>query len=684
MALKKDQIIVWMSSQKAGSQNLLFLLACPYSRLKDFDQRLSNAYQHKVKGNRLENLDAMNLDGKNLSFTDTYLAALFRIADIAGFGGMWYAKTPLLEAKVLEQAAAFLKEQYVDCQFIVRYEPRQFRSSTLNTWTRKNQLPSSLEADDMESLPAQTAHLLSALQQDLQEDSEQHLPLEQLQSRLLQSVSMARKWQIVSAAKTYLELVDGKERKELKKLLAQVPQLISEGVLDKWLKNRLPAHFLTKALALAHTPEGKERLLTLSVSRIDTQYEKILAEVQSAQLPFEEDAFVLWAKEYADHFLALPGFEAAGLTNSLVEENLKEIVEAWCKNPDPVKAKNSLYLAARDEKLDILVTSSMDILEAAKEQETVFNPSLLAAKYEGLLLELDGLLEKLSVTRPMPKIYAAGNIYRWIRRWSITNNRFLPLQEMDKPQKEILRSFAAIQAGADSWKDWPERPDKPVHWFDPRLFLELDEEQLAFLAGTCLNPALTRLMGLAFFNGLDVKKARNYFLYSKGPLYALVRTYIFSTREQHYLDGITSPGLRTFLMQPGLSLSQMRTLAGLVEQGIPVSWLEANIKGNMSLAAMNRLAVLYPWKTLPYEWRFFRLLPDELAKWMVEKAQSSHPKLEKEVLLEKLANFNEQADLLVFNQIAQKITSKRLNDQSSKTARKPDQKTGLKKKKARS
>ena len=53
MALRKDQVIVWFSQTEKGDQKQLFLLVCPYSRLKDVDNRLQAAASRKVKGSRL-------------------------------------------------------------------------------------------------------------------------------------------------------------------------------------------------------------------------------------------------------------------------------------------------------------------------------------------------------------------------------------------------------------------------------------------------------------------------------------------------------------------------------------------------------------------------------------------------------------------------------------------------------
>lgn len=658
MALTKDQVIVWMSLSRNENQNLFFLLAIPYSRVKDLDQRLQNAYQHKVKGNRLDDLDPELLDEKTLPFAESYLQGFFRIADLAGFGSRWFAKSPILETKVLEQAAGFLKIQFTGCQFVIRYEPKQFRSATLNTWIRKNQLPAILDADSMETLPARSSRFLGALLEQAgrsESGSEKTDAIRQLCDKLCLQVSMAPKWQIVNPEDVYLAMVPGKEKKNLKKLLAAQPQLIEQGIVDKWMKSKPAPGFFEKAWILAQSPQSKELLPALSASRIENQFEKLKSELEADQKPFPQDDFEAWVSAYSQHFLQIAPIKQTGLTHQAIVDVQKGILEEWIEKPKiTATCKNSYYLAGIDEKLEILETPVMNVLLESSQSDSLFNPVILARKYQGLLTDLENFLDVLSWQHPLPRIYASGNVARWIRRWSIENNRFLMLLELDKKQKDLVRNYPGAGNDLSLWLEEHSLAHfAPVRWTDPRLMAGLHPDQIAFLASNLLDPAATRLLALAFFNGLDTGKARRCIVYSKGSLYSLVRSYVFSTREQNFLDTVHSPAIRMLLMRPALSLSKIRRLDEMAREGMSIVWLEANLKGNMNLTWLEHLARIYPWNNLPWQWRAFYEMPEGLAQWLLEKSKARNPRTSREALVQSLAGLNENADLILFKRLGQ-------------------------------
>ena len=100
MALKKETILVWFSTQKEGNQNAVSLLCYPAARKKDLISRISTAAAKKVKGNRLEGLDYHQIDEMNASFVSEYVSSLFRIASLKCFTALYARKSPILEEEV--------------------------------------------------------------------------------------------------------------------------------------------------------------------------------------------------------------------------------------------------------------------------------------------------------------------------------------------------------------------------------------------------------------------------------------------------------------------------------------------------------------------------------------------------------------------------------------------------------
>lgn len=640
MALRKDQVIVWFSQTEKGNQKQLFLLACPYSRLKDVDNRLQAAVTKKVKGSRLEHLDPGLLEEASIPFVQDYLDTIFRIADLCGFGITYPAKAAQLEQKALNLASSFLKEQYPGCEFLIRYDERKIRASLISGWMRKTQLPAQVDPTDLStSVGLQSARLLGALSKG----SSDALISDLYEKVRMQSL-MARKWKLVLAKDLYLDLVEGKAKDSVQTLFERIPELVEEGQFEKWLKKKVTPDFLAKTADLAADPDLKELILTSAPNRLEAQYETLKANQKQAELPFPQEDFDAFANVYADHFVSLLDPARCGVDKEDWKSKSKQLLMGWIEQPEQTgRQKDTIYMMCKDKTLCILQTSLSECLAADLEAGKEI-PSGTWQYTEIPVHQLDDFLERISQTHPIPKLYLKGWLNNRIRKWSIENNRFLPLYELERSHEQMLDRFTTP---ARTFVYPPAVKKEGTRWFSPEVEDALDVEDYEFLINHPLNAQETRLLASSLAAGLSRNKAAQYLVRNKAPFYGLVRTYLFSSKVQRFLDRRKFVAEQTMLLKPNLSLAAMKRIHGMVMNGIPVDWLNTNLAGGMSLSAMDRMELQYPYGVLPYTWQVFSRMPESLEQWLLAKAKLANPRHNEAALQVQLDRLNENFAVLL-------------------------------------
>ncbi|MDE5759028.1 MAG: hypothetical protein K2H85_10525, partial [Allobaculum sp.] len=197
MALKKERICVWITQEKRQGQVVFGWLACPLAHQKEVDNRLQSAYSKKVKGNRLKNLDLEEVTSSNLAFCEEYVSTLFRIANLAGFSGLYWPKATQLEQALWTRGAKWLKEQFPNCEFVLYYNPKAVRLSTLKSWLSKNQLHAELVIEQS-SLWMATILFVGQVAALSSQEAVNHSALEMLQAKVKREEAMASRWSFVN------------------------------------------------------------------------------------------------------------------------------------------------------------------------------------------------------------------------------------------------------------------------------------------------------------------------------------------------------------------------------------------------------------------------------------------------------------------------------------------------------
>lgn len=280
MALKKETILVWFSTQKEGNQNAVSLLCYPAARKKDLISRISTAAAKKVKGNRLEGLDYHQIDEMNASFVSEYVSSLFRIASLKCFTALYARKSPILEEEVLKEAGSFLKAQYPDAQFEILFDHRQVRSSWIRNWMKKQQLNgTTAEIDHEESALAQTSSLIAAL--CFLSDSPD---AEQAKERLHSQFSMARDWKQVTPSQIYASRIKDADEQTLSKLFAAYKVLLEDGQFERWMRKGFKDSHAKKLLTIAENGVPFDQIEPLSPERLDKNYDTILSAAKEAKV----------------------------------------------------------------------------------------------------------------------------------------------------------------------------------------------------------------------------------------------------------------------------------------------------------------------------------------------------------------------------------------------------------------
>lgn len=644
MALKRDLVYIWLSCRKENGQLVLGALALLQARLKEVKTRLESAANKKVKGNRLKSLDLKDLDASTLAYAEDFASAAFRIADLYGFGASLYAKAPWLENQVYGALAGWLKDNFAGCEFVLFYDRHELRTNTLNSWARRQQLNLRLEEEGFDSsVLLQSAAFLAGLALGQPENPALSGPYEK-SARL---VDMDKKWLVLPSLSLYAKSAAQNEQALLAGLLKDCPSLITEGILEKWIKKGTPKGFYSLLKDLLENGADLTQLQSMQPSKIVSQKEALQQSLQKAAAPLDEEAWRMWIDKYESHIASLPGMEAdpTQLSGKRLMEKSLELLDLWLDNPKQFQPEDGpVYLCGQEEGVVFLQTALMLWLQQA-DSKTLANLGFL--KKESLPYgELRLLVESLSAQKPLPALYASDALIDLLHSWSVETNRFLPLFSLKKAQEAVLGS-ARIPESAAALR--LPKEDHFTFWFSQALLERLDENDLAFLSQGGFSVQETRLLAKALSRGLHLEKAVSFLLKPNASIYLLVRPYLYPRKVQNYLSSIHDKELLKLLSRPQLSLANMQALAALYEEGIPADWLEVNLHGGISQAKILALKEQFPFGRLPALWQACYQMPDKLFAWCLQKAGAAHPKMSEEALKESLIFFNVRFLALLLN-----------------------------------
>lgn len=704
MALSKDQIVVWLSAGQSSNTQQNFLLATPYARAKEISNRLQAAYAKKVRGNRLENLNLQWMTELNAPFVTDYTNNLFRISDLAGFGAVFPIKASQAQTQALNEAAKFLKETFPDCQYMIRYDPKSFRSSVINSWLKKNTLNAKLDPIASEaSLELQTSMLLGGLIDDFEYEVNSTAEQIEISRKISANISMSPKWTKKDSSALYLDLFDSDLKGLLQPLFHNYPFVMYEGLAEKWLKKRIDEHYLQIVSKCVKLEGGAELVLETSVNRLESEYQKLKKESARQSYTYDLDEIARWCAvhyQYGETTLPVP----LGLSPQEWCRRILKNMDQWIADPLSFKQAPVIYLVAHDEKLAIFTFEGIKISqllfqkyqrlneqEAAQEKKAHIQSMIeqFMTVQTAELAQLPAYLEKWSGESLLPVLYSSVALKRSIMKYALLQNRFIPCYVMNGLEKTWIHEFrsalypelfenrekaentdqapeqsttdiAATDVPAENEQEEsipavssdvpqtdeirsaePELPPRQL-WFKQNIYQQIDPESLEALAKSNLSFSQIRLVGTALARGLRTKVMMN-LIKDPEQIYTALAPYLFSTKIQNWFEDLIKQGdqISDLYYHPSLTYSQMNRLFQYEQEGIDPYWLRTNLKGNMTLKQMDALKDLYPFGKLPKEYQVYVPLPSTVAGWMLKEAAQNHPHLSSAQLNLQLEIFNE-------------------------------------------
>lgn len=714
IALSKDQIVVWLATFKHDHSEQIFLLATPYGRMKDYSKRLESLYGKKVRGNRLEHLDANGLDSMNAPFVSEYTNSVFRISDLAGFGAAFPLKANFAQTQAFTLAANFLKEKFANCQFMIRYDAKSFRSSTINNWLKKNTLNAKLDPLELEtSLELQTASLFAALLIDDHSERFNDPQIQEIIKKLNANIALSPKWQSVDRAALYLELFKPQWKDLLKAIFTKAPQLLDEGLGEKWLKKQIDEEYLKTVIKCLELEDGVDLVLSSSINRLASEYEKHLEMLQQERHKYDLDEFKNWADLY-DQAAKTQIHESIDLGSEYWQKAIEQEMAKWIENPNQCCQAKTIYLVAQDEKVAFFTFSSPNYSKQLFEQVLAFEPSeQLNSKQElliqrlkdsfvfetGYLKNLDEVIAQLSAQTVISNLYCSTSMYHLVMKIELLQNRFVPCYPMDHQQrtwihqlKDMLYSDCfenmtsakeesitqenvveneqsleeTAQANAELIQDdeetlnesqevevsvWPQPKKK---WFKTEIYQKMKDEDLKRLAKSNLSFAQIRLIGQALARGLQPKLFATLLRHPEW-IEEIIMPYLFNSRKQKWFDQqkeIEGKPIRSLYFNPKWSVSKLDAIAKLVQDGLDEQWLKTNLRSNMSLGQIEQLATIYPYGKLPRQYAIVMQIPTSVEDWLIKQASQQHPELTKDELDLRLAIWNEHLFQEVFENVS--------------------------------
>ncbi len=661
MGLKKERICVWMTQEKRDGQVVLAWLACPLARQKEINNRLQSAYLKKVKGNRLKDLVLEEITSSNQTFCEEYISTLFRIANLAGFSGMYWPKATQLEQAVWTNAVKWLKEQFPNCEFVVYYNPQALRLSALKSWFGKNQLQAEfiIEPTNLMMSTILFVSQLAALP-FIKDDKNEKNVWSTLQDKVQREVSMASHWSFFTPQELYLSLLKKEDQKAAQQLFQQVPELMEQGIFEKWLKKGWKAGTLHEIVEYLQQGLSKEILFKTPLAKIPLkaqeelfpkkiepkEEEKTKEETQEAQLildPLPAQSAQAFFQEYMHWMASLPGLGSCSIVSEpfwpLWYERFLEEIEAFINHTCSFGRKPAIYMALDGDQVWMLMSSIMPCLEHLNQEQLTALP--FVTRQRTTLKNIFSSLEKMSHLSPVPNICASKEILGRLHSWSVQNNLFLPLHELTPAQRKVVCCPALPITSKPAGLELERfSQGKGTPWFSQSMFESFNQFQRDFLARYQFGIQETRLLAKAFQKGLSLEVAHEYVHRTEASILRLVRSYLYPTRIQNFLKQVDYLDELRLLTRTSLRLSQMEELLALCSAGYPAVWLQANLKGNPTLVYLQQLKARFPFGNVPASWQACYLAPDELLNWMFEVTLKNHPELNPVELVHRLLEWN--------------------------------------------
>lgn len=666
MALKKERICVWITQEKRQGQVVFGWLACPLAHQKEVDNRLQSAYSKKVKGNRLKNLALEEVTSSNLAFCEEYVSTLFRIANLAGFSGLYWPKASQLEQALWTRGAKWLKEQFPNCEFVIYYNPQAVRLSTLKSWLSKNQLHAELIIEQS-SLWMATILFVGQVAA-LSSPEEVNAALEILQAKVKREEAMASRWSFVNPQALYVDLVKKEEQKAAKQLFEQVPDLLEQGIFEKWLKKGWKSGMLQEVLDYLQQGLSQDVLFQTPLAKIPLKAQELLAPPQEIEEieektetveepldqtivepeelildPFPEQSVQAFFQDYMRWMASLPGLGSCLIVSEpfwpLWYERFLQEIEAFVHQTHSFVRKPAIYMAIEGDQVWMLMSSIMPCLEQLDPEQLETLP--FVTRQRTTLKNVFGFLEKMSHLSPLPNVCASKEILGRLHSWSVQNNLFLPLHELTPAQREVVCCPTlplTPQPSALELDYFTHTQGTP--WFSLSLFESFNQFQRDFLARYQFGIQETRLLAKAFHKGLSLEVAQEYVHRTEASILRLVRSYLYPTRIQNFLKQVDYLDELRLLTRSSLRLSQMEELLRLCSEGYPAIWLQANLKGNPTLVYLQELKARFPFGHVPASWQHCILAPDDLLTWMFEATLQNHPTLDPFLLVYRLFSWN--------------------------------------------
>ncbi len=658
MALKKERICVWITQEKREGQVVFGWLACPLAHQKEVNNRLQSAYSKKVKGNRLKNLALEEVTSSNLAFCEEYISILFRIAYLAGFSGFYWPKATQLEQAVWTRAAKWLEEQFPNCEFVIYYDPKAVRLSTLKSWLSKNHLHAELIIEP-NGLWTTTILFVAQLAAHSIQEAELEPALETLCNKVEREVSMASRWLFLKPQELYVDLLKKEEQKAAKQLFEQAPTLLEQGIFEKWLKKGWKDGTLQDVLGYLQQGLPQEVLFQTPLAKISLKAKEILAPpvekeespTQTVQEkkeepvlnPFPEQSAQNFFQDYMRWIASLPGLGSCLIVSEpfwpLWYERFLQEIEAFVHQTRSFVRKPAVYIAVEGDQVWILMSSIMPCLEQLDEEQLITLPFVNHQRVT--LKNVFASLEKMSHLSPLPNVCASKEILGRLHSWSVQNNLFLPLHELTPAQRKVVCCPTlplTSQPSALELDYFTQSEGTP--WFSPSMFESFNQFQRDFLARYQFGIQETRLLAKAFHKGLSLEVAQEYVHRTEASVLRLVRSYLYPTRIQNFLKQVDYLDELRLLTRSSLRLSQMEELLKLCSEGYPALWLQANLKGNPTLVYLQELKARFPFGHLPAIWQHCFLAPDELLTWMFEATLQNHPTLDPIEMVYRLFSWN--------------------------------------------
>lgn len=640
VALAKDKILVWIGDTLRNHKRSITMMAYPHGQKKDLELRVHGMASKKVRGARLDYLSFDLLNEQTVPFAFEFVQNLFRIAKLSVWTVCIVDEAPFLEHLALTFLLDGLKEQYPNCEFEFVFDPRFVRRNVLAKWIRKGQLQAhTAETVVQDNLMLQSASFLALIESADLEIQEEF----GLQSKTQAQYQMAPLWHFASSDSLYLQALDTEQKKQTALLFERVPAVIETGSFDKWIKRGLSQEALAKMNTLYEMGLPEESLLALNPQKIEQHFEVLCEQLSSAHKPFPQESFEQWMEQVKT------ALAEVCKVNDLKREQpdwallTRHQLDAWLEDPrSKTKPGLHLYLFEEEDHIRMAATAYLPwIIYLEKGQDIA--DELIDTLYEiydlGPADQVDNLLDRL-LPLGAKRILAQPHLHEILHSQSIVKNRFVALYPLEKQEEVIVKQ---LPKSARPLPDGDLAKEDPL-WFSEMINDYLSDPARELLAQKVLEPWQTRLLARSLVRGLSVHSAQDAAEASDRSVAIgkLVIPYLFSSKEQKFLEHLKQAWEIELFARPGNTLSQMRAIERLLDLGLDWSWIRVNLKGNITLQQVRNLARTYPAGRIPHGWNVFVPMPRQLFDWLCEQALSAHTQMSAKEISHSLMLFNEQ------------------------------------------